>query len=208
MNFTKSGYLLLIIVAVFVTLITNFGSLINFTKYFTFLSLSVNEYGYLNIRSFEETFFTNNEWWRLISPIFLHFSFAHLVFNCLWIYVLGEKIEKIDGVIIFIILVIFSSLVSNYLQYFWTSNSIFGGLSGVVYGLLGFCMILDMEESNLRYDLPPALYLFMIIWLVLGFLGILELFGFGSIANFAHLGGLFSGIFFAMIYKSAFKTGK
>tara|TARA_B100000575_G_scaffold60472_1_gene45889 strand:- start:818 stop:1186 length:369 start_codon:yes stop_codon:yes gene_type:complete len=122
--------------------------------------------------------------------------------------VLGEKIEKIDGVIIFIILVIFSSLVSNYLQYFWTSNSIFGGLSGVVYGLLGFCMILDMEESNLRYDLPPALYLFMIIWLVLGFLGILELFGFGSIANFAHLGGLFSGIFFAMIYKSAFKTGK
>ena len=32
-------------------------------------------------------------------------------------------------------------------------------------------------------------------------MGILDLFGFGSVANFAHLGGLISGIIFAMIYK-------
>ena len=42
----------------------------------------------------------------------------------------------------------------------------------------------------------------MIVWLILGFLGILELFGFGSVANFAHLGGLVSGILFAIIYKN------
>ena len=41
----------------------------------------------------------------------------------------------------------------------------------------------------------------MIIWMVLGFLGLLDLFGFGSVANFAHLGGLVSGIAFAIIYK-------
>ncbi len=41
----------------------------------------------------------------------------------------------------------------------------------------------------------------MIVWLILGFVGILDLFGFGSVANFAHLGGLISGIIFAMIYK-------
>jgi GlpG protein len=39
----------------------------------------------------------------------------------------------------------------------------------------------------------------MIVWLILGFLGILNLFGFGSVANYAHLGGLISGIIFAMI---------
>lgn len=39
----------------------------------------------------------------------------------------------------------------------------------------------------------------MIAWLVMGFLGVLRLFGFGEIANFAHLGGLISGVFFAMI---------
>ena len=35
-------------------------------------------------------------------------------------------------------------------------------------------------------------------------IGILDLFGFGSVANYAHLGGLISGILFAMIYKSFF----
>ena len=62
-------------------------------------------------------------------------------------------------------------------------------------------MINEMDSVYQRYEIPPALYLFMIIWMVLGFLGLLDLFGFGSVANFAHLGGLVSGIAFAIIYK-------
>ena len=63
-------------------------------------------------------------------------------------------------------------------------------------------MILEMDTNYDRYQLPSGLYLFMIVWLILGFLGILDLFGFGSVANFAHLGGLVSGILFAIIYKN------
>jgi GlpG protein len=66
-------------------------------------------------------------------------------------------------------------------------------------------MIIELETKNNRYDLPPALYLFMIIWLLLGFMGLLTLFGFGNVANFAHLGGLISGIIFAMIMKYVYK---
>jgi len=62
-------------------------------------------------------------------------------------------------------------------------------------------MIIELEMKQDRYDLPPALYLFMLVWLILGFLGILNLFGFGNVANFAHLGGLISGIIFAIILK-------
>ena len=62
-------------------------------------------------------------------------------------------------------------------------------------------MVNEMDSPYGRYDLPPGLYLFMIIWLVLGFLGIVEMFGFGAVANFAHLGGLMSGIIFAVVYK-------
>ena len=134
--------------------------------------------------------------------MFIHFSFAHLAFNCLWIYILGEKIERVDNSIIFLMLIIFSSICSNYLQFLWTGSSLFGGLSGVIYGLIGFCMILEMDANYDRYQLPSGLYLFMIVWLILGFLGILDLFGFGSVANFAHLGGLVSGILFAIIYKN------
>ena len=153
---------------------------------------------------FDQTFWIGNQWWRLITPIFIHFSFAHLAFNCLWIFILGEKIENTDGSLIFILLVIFSAILSNCLQYFWTETSLFGGLSGVIYGLIGFCMIVEFDSQYDRYKLPPALYLFMIVWLLLGFAGILDLFGFGSVANFAHLGGLISGILFAMIYKNIY----
>ena len=88
------------------------------------------------------------------------------------------------------------------LQYFWTSSSLFGGLSGVIYGMLGYCLVMEMESNHDKYGLPPGLYLFMIAWLILGFLGILDLFGFGSVANFASLGGMLSGLMFAMIYKT------
>ena len=138
----------------------------------------------------------------MVSPIFLHFSFAHLAFNCLWIYILGEKIERVDGSLTFISIVIFTAVSSNSLQYFWNGSSLFGGLSGVIYGLIGFCMLIEMDSSRDIYDIPPGLYMFMIIWMILGFLGVLELFGFGSVANFAHLGGLVSGIIFAMTLKT------
>jgi GlpG protein len=92
-------------------------------------------------------------------------------------------------------------------QYFFSGPSLFGGLSGVIYGMLGYCMIIELETKSYRYGLPPAIYLFMIIWLLLGFMGILTLFGFGNVANFAHLGGLISGIIFAIIAKYIFKRG-
>ena len=200
----KNFHIPIIIFAVLFALISNFGSVIAAIEFLTFTNINITNQGYISIFDFNQTYWIGNQWWRLITPIFIHFSFAHLAFNCLWIFILGEKIENTDGSLIFILLVIFSAILSNCLQYFWTETSLFGGLSGVIYGLIGFCMIVEFDSQYDRYKLPPALYLFMIVWLLLGFAGILDLFGFGSVANFAHLGGLISGILFAMIYKSIY----
>ena len=191
----------IILISVCIALISNFGSLIFVIKPLTYTDFNVSNLGYVSMFSFEQTYYENSHWWRLITPMFIHFSFAHLAFNCLWIYILGEKIEKIDGSFVFFCLVIFSAIFSNSLQFFWSNSSLFGGLSGVIYALIGFCMVNEMDSPYGRYDIPPGLYLFMIIWLVLGFLGIVEMFGFGAVANFAHLGGLISGIIFAEVYK-------
>lgn len=187
-----------------IAFISNFGSLISVIEPLTYTKIIISNQGYASLLDADKTFLEDNEWWRIITPIFIHFSFAHLAFNCLWIYILGEKIENTDGSSVFIILVTFSAILSNSLQYFWTESSLFGGLSGVIYGLIGFCMILEFESSYDRYQLPPGLYMFMLVWLVMGFVGILDLFGFGSVANFAHLGGLISGVIFAMIYKNIY----
>ena len=192
----------IILISVCIALISNFGSLIFVIKPLTYTDFNVSNLGYVSMFSFEQTFYENSQWWRLITPMFIHFSFAHLAFNCLWIYVLGEKIERIDGKLIFTLIIIFTGVFSNLFQYFWTSSSLFGGLSGVIYGMLGYCLVMEMESNYDKYGLPPGLYLFMIAWLILGFLGILDLFGFGSVANFAHLGGMLSGLMFAMMYKT------
>ena len=202
MNIFKNFHIPIIIVSILLALISNFGSLIAIIEPLTFTILKISNQGFVSVSTFEQTYFLENQWWRLISPMFIHFSFAHLAFNCLWIYILGEKIERVDNSITFLMLIIFSSICSNYLQFLWTGSSLFGGLSGVIYGLIGYCMILEMDANYDRYELPSGLYLFMIVWLILGFLGILDLFGFGSVANFAHLGGLVSGILFAIIYKN------
>ena len=191
--------------AIIIALLSNFGSLIAVIEPLTFTQIIISNQGYASVMNFDQTYLIDSQWWRAITPIFIHFSFAHLAFNCLWIYILGEKIENIDGSFTFAMLVIFSAIFSNCLQYFYTDSSLFGGLSGVIYGLLGFSMILELDTEYDRYQLPPGLYMFMIVWLILGFVGILDLFGFGSVANFAHLGGLISGIIFAMIYKNISK---
>ena len=206
MKILNNLYQPLILIAIAISLLSNFGSVVAIIEPLTFTKISISNQGFISFMSAQQTFFSENEWWRLITPMFLHFSFAHLAFNCLWIYVLGEKIERVDGKFIFLLLIIFSGIFSNLLQYTWTSSSLFGGLSGVIYGMLGYCLIMEMESNYDRYGLPPGLYLFMVVWLILGFVGILDLFGFGSVANFAHLGGMLSGLMFAMIYKSFFRS--
>ena len=201
MKIFSTIYIPIITLAALLSVISNFGSIISIIEPFTYTKINISNLGYISISTFNETFFNQNQWWRLVTPMFLHFSFAHLAFNSLWIYILGQQIEKIDGKLIFITLVLFSSISSNFLQFYWVSSTLFGGLSGVIYGLIGYCMINEMDSPYQRYDIPPALYLFMIIWMLLGFLGLLDLFGFGSVANFAHLGGLISGIAFAIICK-------
>jgi hypothetical protein len=70
---------------------------------------------------------------------------------------------------------------------------LFGGLSGVVYGLLGFAWVAG--RLNPRWlGMAPAtpIMLFMVGWLVICMLGVFDVLGF-SVANAAHLGGLLSG---------------
>ena len=193
----NSSYFYIIALAIFLTLFTNFG-LNNFLEPLLFIKTNLNS-------SFENTYLINNEWWRLITPTFLHFSMTHLVFNCLWIYILGSRIEKLDGLSVFLFIFILTGILSNAGQFFWTQQYLFGGLSGSVYGLLGYCFIIELDGRHGRYGLPEALYLFMFIWLLVGFTGVLSFFGFGNVANTAHLVGMIAGFIIGLITKYRLK---
>jgi GlpG protein len=197
---TNSSFFYIIGLAVLLSFFTNFG-LSSLLEPFLFLkSTGSNLYP-----SFQNTYIASQEWWRLITPTFLHFSLTHLIFNCLWIYILGSKIEVIDGKAVFLALFLISGISSNLGQYFLTGNYLFGGLSGSVYGLLGYCFILDLDNRGQRYDLPNALYIFMFIWLLIGFTGVLNIFGFGNVANIAHLVGMIAGFILGIIARYTLK---
>ena len=191
---TKSAYFYIIATAIFLTLFTNFG---NHGSLESFLFIKPS-FGSI-YSSLEHTYLINNEWWRLITPTFLHFSITHLAFNSLWIYILGSKIERMDGRALFVMVFFLTSVLSNAGQLLWSQQYMFGGLSGAVYGLLGYCFILELDKKRSRYNLPEALYLFMFIWLLVGFTGILNIFGFGNIANTAHLVGMIAGFIIGLI---------
>jgi len=129
--------------------------------------------------------------WRLITPDFLHFSWAHLIFNSVMMWFLGSQIEWMDGRGRLFILFLVTSVVSNGLQYL-VSGPLFGGLSGVVYGLLAFCWL--SQQRRPRFQFPPALVTFAVIWMVIGYTPIPEMMGVGRMANEAHLGGFLAGL--------------
>ena len=135
----------------------------------------------------------HGQYWRLVTPAFLHFGWLHIVFNSLWLWELGGKVERVMGHINMFLLFLVIAIVSNGSQFAFGGAGIFGGMSGVVYGLLGFSWVAPLFQPAWRIQPAPALMLFMVGWLVVCMVGLVEVLGFGAIANAAHLGGLICG---------------
>ena len=80
------------------------------------------------------------------------------------------------------------------MPYEWDGGVLGGGMSGVVFGLLGFAWVKTRHDPNSGLVLRSDVFVFMMIWLLLGFSGILKS-AFGiSVANWAHAGGLIAGV--------------
>jgi GlpG protein len=133
------------------------------------------------------------QWWRLVTPMLIHFGILHLAMNGMWYWELGRRIEIRQGSINLLGLTLLFSLVSNYAQYYFSGPTLFGGLSGVLYGLLGHCWIYQLLSPNPAYRLPRGVLVMMLVWLLLCMSGLISMIGFGEIANAAHVGGLLVG---------------
>lgn len=165
----------------------------NFTtiSWFTFLDFRVQgDYLYFSplAQGLEQ-----GQWWRLVSPMLLHFGVLHLAMNSLWYWELGKRIELRQGPWALLGLTVLFSLVSNLAQHYTSGPSLFGGLSGVLYGLLGHIWLYQWLAPNRYFNLPKGVLAMMLIWLVVCLTGVVGTLGLGQIANAAHVGGLLIG---------------
>lgn len=148
--------------------------------------------------------------WRWLTPIFLHFSALHLIFNGLWLWELGKKIEYAGFGLMLVLLVVVSGITANLAQLLDT-GPVFGGMSGVVYALLAYSWLSQRFYPERGLMIPSAVMNFMLAWLVLGYTGFSEVVGLGKMANTAHLAGLLSGFVFCFcerILRGAIKSVK
>ena len=130
-----------------------------------------------------------SQFWRVFTPSLLHFSAMHVIFNLLWWWYLGGKIETRIGTAPLLILLFVAGTLPNVIQYY-VGGPNFGGLSGVVYAVVGYTWIMGIRKPVAGIGLPPSYMAFMMIWLALGFTDILGV----AVANGAHIGGLLIGL--------------
>jgi GlpG protein len=178
--------IILIVISVAVTLLTDFGKKNQFVQ-----PLSITQYEFRGNILYGQPGLPeirHGQIWRLFTPMFLHFGFLHIFFNMLMLRALGSMIEARKSSWMLLLLVLVIAGTSNLAQY-RVSGPTFGGMSGVVYGLLGYVWMQGRFNPASKLSLEPQTVLFMIAWFFLCLFGLV-----GHIANTVHAVGLIVGI--------------
>ena len=174
---------ILIALSVGVAVLSKFGSDFQFLH---FLFISEYRQGLSEI--------SEGQLWRLFTPIIIHFGIIHIAFNMIWLYQLGSAIEQRQSIKRMAVLVIIISLLSNLAQFYWSGPS-FGGMSGVVYGLLAYIWVQGKFNPRAGIGLEQNIAIMMLVWFVICWMGLV-----GNIANMAHTIGLICGAILGLFY--------
>lgn len=155
----------------------------------------------------------NNQWWRVITPMFVHIDLLHIVMNMFSLLILGPFVEKLYGSAKFVVFWIVSGIAGSVATYLALRPALAHGLlgsflfkaidvpaagaSGALFGLVGVLFVFGIKY---RHELPEGfkrvfgtgLLPIIFINLFIGFVGR------SFIGNAAHLGGLFAGAALAL----------
>lgn len=153
------------------------------------------------------------EFWRLLTPIFIHYGPMHLIFNVIMFWQFGKMVEGRYGSLWLAILILGCAVLSNFAQgivpirfggspaNFYQSGmliSSFGGLSGVVFGIFGFILVKQTTDSTSGFFLPQSTITFLLIYMIFCMTPLATAFGL-NIANWAHGIGFAIGCVMALV---------
>ena len=154
--------------------------------------------------------------WRVITPMFLHGSMPHIVFNMLGLFILGGLLERLHGSLFLLVIVLVTHATGMAMQVLMPGaeslpeilHGLAGspfviGASGAVYGLFGYLWVRPMVDTSFPVRMSPTNVLMMLGWLVLCTFALDN-----NVANGAHLGGLIGGVLFAVIMAGMIKPSK
>jgi rhomboid protease GluP len=152
---------------------------------------STNPLVLVRFGALESTLLLSGEWWRLVTPVFLHIGWMHFLFNSFALYLLGPQLEWLFGRFYFIVLYLLSGVMGNLATIYLGTASISAGASGAIYGLFGVYLYLILfRRGAIDPDTGKG-------FIALVAINILYSLFVPNINLIAHLGGLFAGILLA-----------
>ena len=147
--------------------------------------------------------------WRLVTSLFLHIGFMHLLFNMFALYYFGQVAERMFGAVNFLALFLLSGVGGNLLNNYLGLHSVMAGeppiiSAGASGGIMGIGMALLVAAltktsfNNFALNFR-SLLIVMAINLSYGFLV-------GGIDNAGHIGGAIVGGLLGLVYVMQYRA--
>ena len=134
------------------------------------------------------------EWWRVVTAIFLHGSFTHILFNAFSLFVFAPDLERLVGKWRFLIIYFASGLAGNILTYIVQGPTYASvGASGAIFGVFGAYAALVYYTRNNFPQLKQVILPLLIVSVIMTFLSP------GTNAT-AHIGGLATGFVIGLYF--------
>ncbi len=144
--------------------------------------------------------FKEYQFWRLLTSMFMHFSFRHLAGNMIYLGIVGYTYEKLIGSWRFFLIYMLSGIGGNVVSCAYNMvtghNAISAGASGAVYGVLAIVVYL----SYIARKRTGSSQMFLRIAIMLVFMFYSNFASGSGIDIAAHIGGLAFGILLCLLF--------
>ncbi|MGI6155841.1 MAG: rhomboid family intramembrane serine protease [Enterococcus lemanii] len=146
----------------------------------------------------------NQEFWRFVTPMFIHFGLMHFAVNSVVLYYMGQQVEAIYGHWRFFAIYLMSGVLGNLLSFAFNDPRVqSAGSSTALFGMFGAFAILGYHFKN-NYAIQAMVRQFALFVALSFIFGMFD----RSIDLLGHLGGLVGGILMGNLVGFPRRVGK
>lgn len=127
-----------------------------------------------------------NQWWRLVTAMFLHAGLLHIGMNMWCLVDLGPEVESLFNTTKFIVFYLVTGVAGFLLSLGWSPGGLSIGASGAVVGLIGVLIGASFHHGVLGKEYRSQLWRWVIYIVIFGL--------FFAVDNAAHIGGFVLGL--------------
>ena len=139
---------------------------------------------------------TKGEWWRFLTPMFLHAGIMHILFNMFCLFIFGPELEKVTGKMRFFTIYMLAGIFGNVATYFLKDPTYMHvGASGAIFGIFGAFGALIYYTKKALPELRQTILPIIVISLIMTFIQ-------PNINVTAHIAGLIVGFLIGLSYFS------